>query len=68
MNYVLAHNCLHDDHDDKCAEIAYLYDELEGTSKRVVKLFTSKRAATAYIKANKWGSNAVMVIPEQEMT
>lgn len=69
MNYVLAHNCLHEDHDDnKCLEIAYLFEELEGTSDRVVKVFTSKQAATAYVTANKWKPDEVMVVPEQEMT
>ena len=68
MNYVLAHACLHEDHDDKCGEVAYLYEETEGTSDRVVKIFTSKKAAEAYMTDNRWGPEEVMVVPEQEMT
>ena len=68
MNYVLAHECSHKDHDDECKEVAYLHEETADTLGKVVKVFTSKRAATAFISENKWRPDEVMVIPEQEMT
>ena len=69
MNYVLAHNCQHTEHDplDECGEVAYLYEHPDNSEDKIVKLFDSRSKAATFMVDNGWGPLEVMIIPQQEM-
>jgi len=66
MKYVLAHHCDHEDHGGEDDNLAYLHEEEYDGSKKVVKVFDSKKEALAYMRENRWSPNQVMVVPHTE--
>jgi len=67
MKYVLAHHCDHEDHEGKCGELAYLFEDSKDGKTKTVKEFVSRREAKQYIVTNEWPLKRVMIIPKEEM-